>query len=104
MDIAARIRELRNSIGLTQAQLAKEAGVTPQHISRLEVGQVAPSLNLLVRLSRRLGVSVDYLLTGDQLPVMDVVGSIRARRGMTAEAKRALLTLIRELEEAESPS
>ncbi len=98
IDLAVRIRELRKSLSLTQQELARELDVTPQHISRLEIGQAAPSLELLVRLSRRLGVSVDYLLTGDRLPVMDVAGAIRAQEDVTAEAKRALLTLIAELE------
>jgi len=60
-----RLREARERAGLSQAALAAECGCSGAYISRLEVGDRTPSLQLLRRLGRRLGVSADYLATGE---------------------------------------
>ena len=95
--VGGRIRARREKHKLTQSALAAELGVTHQHVSRIETGQVAPSLELLVKFSRRLGVSTDYLLTGDDRLVVDLVGAIRSDAGLTAAAKKHLVGLIDEL-------
>jgi transcriptional regulator with XRE-family HTH domain len=95
--IGERVRAKREELALTQDALARELGVTHQHVSRIEAGQVAPSLELVVRLSRRLGVTADYLLAGDDRPAVDVVGAIRGAEGLSAQAKKHLIGLIGEL-------
>ena len=53
----------RQERGLTQQELAKEARVTKLYISQLETGlQGNPSLPVLRRLAKALGVSVGELL------------------------------------------
>ena len=94
MDVGERIRTRREELGLTQAQLADELGVTHQHVSEIESGASAPSLDLLVRVARRLGDSTDFLLTGENPLVMDAEGGIRADAGLPAEAKRRLVSLV----------
>ena len=64
MEIGKRVREKREGLGLTQQELAGELRVTHQHISRIEHDQAVPSLDLLVKLSAKLGTSNDWLLTG----------------------------------------
>jgi transcriptional regulator with XRE-family HTH domain len=97
LSIGGRVRSRREALRLTQQELASELGVTHQHVSRIEVGQATPSLDLVVRLSRRLGVTTDFLLAGDDRPAVDVVGAIRAEPGLSAAAKKHLLGLIDEL-------
>lgn len=97
MDVGAQIRAAREPLGLTQQELAREVGVSSQHISRIEGGRVAPSLELLVRIARRLGVSTDRLLTGKDRTTADLGGAIRAQKDLTPRAKRALITLTEEL-------
>ena len=58
-----RLREARERAGLSQSQLAGDA-CTPAYISRLELGQRVPSIQLLRQLQHRLGVSADFLATG----------------------------------------
>jgi transcriptional regulator with XRE-family HTH domain len=94
MDVGERIRARRDELGLTQAQLADELGVTHQHVSGIESGISAPSLDLLVRIARRLGVSTDFLLTGESPLVLDAEGGIRADGGLPAEAKKRLVSLV----------
>jgi transcriptional regulator with XRE-family HTH domain len=95
--IGKRVRSEREALALTQEALARELGVTHQHVSRIEAGQVAPSLELVVKLSSRLGVTTDYLLCGNDCPFTDLVGAIRSDRGLSAQAKKHLIGLIAEL-------
>jgi transcriptional regulator with XRE-family HTH domain len=95
--VGRQIRARREKLKLTQSALAAELGVTHQHVSRIETGQVSPSLELLVKLSRRLGVSTDYLLTGDDYLVVDLVGAIRSDTRLTTAVKKHLVGLIDEL-------
>ena len=57
------IKRLRQTKGLTQAELAKKAQVTRPYITMLENGvRKAPSLHMLRRLAKALGVPVTALL------------------------------------------
>ena len=62
---AARLRELRNSRGMRQADLAKEAKVTTSYVSRLESGGAAPGIDLVARFADALGTTVEDLVGGD---------------------------------------
>jgi tetratricopeptide (TPR) repeat protein len=63
--VGERVRVARRRAGLTQRQLSFE-GCTAAYISRVETGDRIPSLQILRELGRRLGVSADYLATGDR--------------------------------------
>jgi transcriptional regulator with XRE-family HTH domain len=82
----------------SQEELAAELGVTHQHVSRIEGGHAVPSLDLLIRLSRRLGVSTDYLLTGRETAPVDPAGAIRGDPRLSPAAKRHLIGVIGELQ------
>lgn len=62
----ARIKSTRKSLGLTQADLAKKIGVTKQAITTYETGIREPSFRNLIKLSRALNVTTDWLLGEDQ--------------------------------------
>lgn len=60
-----RLRALRQSRYLTQAALAQQLGLVHQgHISNLEAGRKAPSIDLVLRIADLFGVTTDYLLRG----------------------------------------
>ena len=63
-EFGKRLHDIRTLRGLTQEALAEKVSVEKQHISRMERGVNACSIDLLVELSCVLGVSTDYLLTG----------------------------------------
>lgn len=63
-DFAQRLRELRRQKNLSQAQLAKLAGVHSTHISRYERGLSRPTADTLKRVADGLGISGDYLMEG----------------------------------------
>ena len=60
-----RIMERRKKLGLTQEALAEESGVTTQFVSYAEAGKRAMRPENLMKIAAALGVSTDYLLTGD---------------------------------------
>jgi len=57
-----RLKTLREEYGLTQAQLARLAGVTAGLIGQIEQGKVQPSLNTLEKIAHALGVSPCYFI------------------------------------------
>jgi transcriptional regulator with XRE-family HTH domain len=63
-----RLREVRHSRGLTQAQLAEKAQVTVSYITRLENGSYAAGIDLAARLAAALGTPLADLLPTDPPP------------------------------------
>jgi transcriptional regulator with XRE-family HTH domain len=59
---SARLRELREKAGLTQAQLAERAGLHLSAVTRFEHGLREPGLTSAAKLATALGVGVDDLL------------------------------------------
>ena len=59
----SQIALLRQKHGLRQAELAALLNISPSAVGMYEQGRRLPSLNMVVRVSRTFGVSVDYLLT-----------------------------------------
>ncbi len=61
--LSEKVRVKRREMKLTQAQLAKQSGLTQATISRLESGEVTQlKSDALVRLAKALGVTVDFLV------------------------------------------
>ncbi len=69
-----RIREVRQTRGMSQVELAGLLGVTKQSVSNWENDNIQPSIEMLVRLALTLGVSTDYLLGLDGRKTLDVSG------------------------------
>ena len=60
--LGERIREERLRLHLTQAQLAESVDISDTYMGAIERGERSLTLDTLVRLVNRLGVTVDYLL------------------------------------------
>jgi transcriptional regulator with XRE-family HTH domain len=60
--IAANVRRLRVRLGLTQAQLAEQAGFNGRHLQRIERGVVDMRVESLGKLAQILGVTPGALL------------------------------------------
>src|SRR5579872_3415497 len=61
--VGTRIRNARERAGLSQRELAGD-DCTAAYVSRLELGQRVPSIQLLRQLGKRLGIDADFLATG----------------------------------------
>lgn len=71
--VAPQLRALRRRASLTLEAAAREAGLSPAHLSRLETGQRQPSLPMLLSLARIYGTTVSDLLgetAADRDPVV----------------------------------
>ena len=60
-----RIAEARKRAGTSQKDLAVLVDKTQQTITNWETGRSAPSLDDLATISRALGVSIDWVVTGE---------------------------------------
>lgn len=61
MDLASRIKQLRESSGLTQLELAKILQVSNSTLSQYESGTRVPSDEMKGAIADYFGVSLDYL-------------------------------------------
>lgn len=68
--VGARLKRLRLDKGFSQRDLSSP-GVSYAYISRIEAGARTPSVKALRKLARKLGVSVEYLETGNELREVD---------------------------------
>ena len=58
-NIGQRIRQLRESRGMTQSQLQSRSKVSRSYLSRIESGQMTPSLGTLEKISEALNVGLN---------------------------------------------
>jgi transcriptional regulator with XRE-family HTH domain len=61
--VGANLRRLRSKRGLSLERLAQRASVSRAMLSQIELGQSAPTINVLWRISRALGVTFSALIT-----------------------------------------
>lgn len=57
----ARIKECRESLGLTQEEFAEKVGLSGNQIARIERGESFPRLDNLILILNTLGVSADAI-------------------------------------------
>ena len=57
-DIIRELIQARNSLHITQTELAARTGITQADISRIENGTRNPSLNMIKKLARGLGMEL----------------------------------------------
>lgn len=64
--LGQRLKTLRKERGATQKDIAQILGISFQQLNKYESGQNLPPADMLGRLARALGVTTDYLITGQQ--------------------------------------
>lgn len=62
--ISQRIKELRNTLELTQKNFADKLGITNAHISKIEKGKTSPSDALIKLISKEYDVNENWLKFG----------------------------------------
>ena len=61
--LATRLRQIRNEKDWTQEELGDRADLSVRYIGQIERNQTTPSIEVLGRLAKALGVSPGELLT-----------------------------------------
>ncbi|KRD43056.1 XRE family transcriptional regulator [Cellulomonas sp. Root930] len=80
--LSRRVRDARQKAGLSQGELARRAGVHPTYISHVERDRRTLGEDALARVADVLGVSVAFLLDGEEAP------EYRSAEGALIEARR----------------
>ncbi len=71
MTLGQKLKEIRKRFGLSQEQLAEIINVSRQAITKWESDNGLPDVSNLQELSKVFGVTVDYLLNGEnKLPAL----------------------------------
>lgn len=83
-EMGDRIIKRRKQLGLSQEELAARADVSPQMVSTAERGSKSILSENLLKLSIALGVSADYMLTGE---INDADANILAQKILNAPAE-----------------
>jgi DNA-binding XRE family transcriptional regulator len=65
-DWADRLRSARVMTGMSQTEFARELGISQQRYGLYETGKTEPNIMCWVDISRKLDVSLDFLLKGDR--------------------------------------
>ncbi len=71
-ELCERITELRNGIGMTQAQLGKKLGVTRSAVNSWEMGLSVPQLKHIIEMSKIFNTTVDSLLSSSKQIVVNI--------------------------------
>lgn len=74
MSLGDNIKRIRKERNMTQETLANELGISRSYLGDLENNRRNPSSTTLEKLSKKLGVSIQFLLTG--FDIEDVADSI----------------------------
>jgi ribosome-binding protein aMBF1 (putative translation factor) len=64
-DLGQAVHDRRVELGISQAELARRAGMTQPQVSKLELGGTVPTLPLLARLAKALDTSLNIAMDGD---------------------------------------
>ena len=72
LDLGSRLRAERLGQGIGLREMARRLGISASALSQIETGKAQPSVSKLFDIVNLLGVSVDGLLAGDQVPPVAV--------------------------------
>ena len=79
--IGIRIETGRKASGLSLRALGEEVGISHTAVRKYEQGSVIPSSSMLIKLSRALGVRIEYFLRPETYQLSNI--QYRKRQGLT---------------------
>ena len=94
------ILKLRREKNMTQQELADKIGVTDRAISKWENGRGLPDLSLMIPLCKELGITINELISGEQIEKKDYPMAIydtpgfELSEGQQAKVKEEIIELI----------
>lgn len=101
MDIANRLRLLREKAGWSQNKLAYEAGVSQSFINQIEAGQKQPSYEVLRNICAALGLTLSEFFADEP---SDMPSELRqlldAAKKLTPEEQQALTTFLKAIKKS----
>ncbi|XXX74328.1 XRE family transcriptional regulator [Sorangium sp. So ce134] len=77
--VGANLRRLRTKRGLSLERLAKASGVSRAMLSQIELGQSTPTINVLWKIARALGVPFSALISDQSIGGTALIPAARAK-------------------------
>ena len=90
-DFGGILKDLRKTKKLTQKQLATQIGLTTTAVSKYELGESVPPLDVLRILASVFGVSIDYLAGIEKAPSIPTTGLTKEQLGIMNELATAFV-------------
>lgn len=72
--LGEKIKYLRESVGITQTELAKKCGLSRSGVNAWEMSLSIPSTQYIVELAKEFHVSTDFLLGIDETSTISISG------------------------------
>lgn len=76
IETGKRIRKLRRQAGWTQEELAERISAGRSYLGYVETGKKGCSIDALVELAQVFGVSLDYLIVGEENDIDRLKGQL----------------------------
>ncbi|MBE5952098.1 MAG: helix-turn-helix transcriptional regulator [Lachnospiraceae bacterium] len=94
--IGRRVREVRTERGISQQELAARCKTSAQYLSQIENGRKQASLQVLVAVAEVLEISLNELLTGNQVnnPLEYQRDMVRLLADCSSYEKRVLFEML----------
>lgn len=96
--LGKRIREERLRLNLTQEKLAEEVNISTAYLGQIERGERSLTLDKLILLANRLGVTVDFLLSDYVIALEDDLNLNRLNQllqGKSAAEKEMAVNVVK---------
>lgn len=77
--VGANLKRFRNERGLSLEKLSKASGVSRAMLGQIELGQSTPTINVLWKITRALGVPFSALISQESAPGTTVLPAARAK-------------------------
>lgn len=94
-EMGERIKNVRKQQNLTRSQLALFTNISPHYLYEIEKGNKAPSVTILYRISRVLGVTTDSLLMEERNTANDELDKLLQK--LSAKSRENLSAILIEL-------
>ena len=99
-NLPSRIRELRSLKGWSQGQLALKVQVDSKQISKYERGVIFPSVDMMIKLAKAFGISLDDLIFDNrkidlsEIPNQELVKRFDKICELNEESQKALILIM----------
>ena len=85
LNIADRIRYLREKNNMTQTDLANRLGISRSAVNAWEMSLSSPSITNIIEMSRIFNVSADYILSSTNRLLVDITELGNEERGLVIQ-------------------
>ena len=94
MELNQRMQQCRKERGITQADMAKACGLSPNYVSALERGVYQPNAETLIRWAKACGISIDSL--AGNMPSDKIIPELRTiLESLPPDIQRKIYEMIR---------